>query len=363
MQNPFTGYWSRTEDPLRFRLSFDSIFATGRATILPEGCRVKGLGRDIMIALVVGVVMPALAIRAGIALRFGEETIPASTLPPPQEETVIQPSVLEILFRDRDGVVVTMGLDDYLVGAVLGEMPASFEQEALKAQAVAARTYAWKAKVTGGKHGDGSVCADPGCCQAYISEDTYVERGGAVSSVEKIRSAVLDTSDQVLTFEGVLIEATYFSCSGGRTEDAVAVWGNDFPYLRSVESPGEEEAAWFTDEAEFYREELEDRLGITLSGDASGWFTDVTLTNGGGVETVRIGADLFSGTRVRSLLGLRSTAFTVSGEGEKVIITTRGYGHRVGLSQYGADAMAATGAGYREILAHYYPGTQLTRLE
>jgi stage II sporulation protein D len=323
----------------------------------------KALGRDILIAFVAGVVMPAMIVRVGLALRAERREVPTPlTVTEPSEVTGPYPS-RQILFRDTDGSVGAVELEEYLVGAVLGEMPASFGQEALKAQAVAARTYAWKAARTGSRHPDGSVCGSYACCQAYISPESYLDRGGLQRDVDKVRSAVLATAGQVLTYGGELIEATYFSCSGGRTEDAVAVWGNDFPYLRSVESPGEEDAAWFTDEAVFSREELETALGVELPDDASHWFGEMTHTAGGGVETVRIGDSLFPGTKVRSLLGLRSTVFSVTAEGDIAVFSTRGYGHRVGMSQYGADAMAADGADHAQILGHYYPGTELMQLE
>jgi len=284
------------------------------------------------------------------------------TITEPSEE--MSPALSrQILFRDADGTVVSVELEEYLVGAVLGEMPASFEQEALKAQAVAARTYAWKACLTRGRHPDGSVCGDYACYQAYISPEEYLEKGGLQRSIDKIRAAVSATAGEVLTYEGELIEATYFSCSGGRTEDAIAVWGSDFPYLRSVESPGEEDAAWFTDEMVFSRAELENALGVSLKDGSDDWFAEITYTAGGGVQTIRIGDLLFPGTKLRSLLGLRSTAFSVRTEGDTAVFTTRGYGHRVGMSQYGADAMAEDGADYSQILAHYYSGTDLMLLE
>lgn len=323
----------------------------------------KALGRDILIAFVAGVVMPAMIVRVGLALRAEHSEVPTPlTVTEPSEETGPYPS-RQILFRDTDGSAGAVELEEYLVGAVLGEMPASFAPEALKAQAVAARTYAWKAAMTGSRHPDGSVCGNYTCCQAYISPESYLDRGGLQRNVDKVRSAVRATAGQVLTYGGELIEATYFSCSGGRTEDAVAVWGSDFPYLRSVESPGEEGAAWFTDEAVFSRQALEAALGISLPEDPGDWFGEMTHTAGGGVETVRIGDRLFPGTKVRSLLGLRSTAFSVTAEGDTALFTTRGYGHRVGMSQYGADAMASAGADYAEVLEHYYPGTELVQLE
>ena len=131
-----------------------------------------------------------------------------------------------------------MKMNDYLTEVLLGEMPAEFEMEALKAQAVAARTYTAKAAITGGKHGDGSVCSDSACCQAYLPQETYLMLGGTEENLEKINKAVLETTGLVLAYDGNLIEATYFSCSGGSTEDAAAVWGTEYPYLQAVASPG-----------------------------------------------------------------------------------------------------------------------------
>lgn len=321
----------------------------------------NGLARDVASAILVGVILPAIIIQAGILIDR-EKTVSVS-LEHQTEETVLTESTLSMMFLDEEGNFSSMGLDEYLVGAVLGEMPADFELEALKAQAVAARTYAWKTHLSGVKHDNGAVCGNYACCQAYISEEQYLANGGLAKNIEKIRTAVLETSDLVLTYDGNLIEATYFSCSGGKTEDAVAVWGNDFPYLRSVESPGEEHAVWFTDEAVFDRSQLETALGISLPENPENWFGEITYTNGGGVETIRIGDELFSGTKLRGLLRLRSTAFEVTVRDCAAVFHTRGYGHRVGMSQYGADAMAVRGADYTEILAHYYPGTALMTLE
>ena len=198
------------------------------------------------------------------------------------------------------------------------------------------------------------------CCQAYLDPGAY--HGSEGDAAESARMAVSETAGLVLTYQGGLIEATYFSCSGGSTEDAVAVWGTDYPYLRATDSPGEEGAAHYTDTVTFTKGELEAALGVSLGEDPGGWFGFTTYTAGGGVNTMRIGGKDFAGTELRRLLGLRSTAFTVDAQEGGVTITTRGYGHRVGMSQYGADAMAAGGSGYGEILDHYYPGTELKRL-
>ncbi len=253
-----------------------------------------------------------------------------------------------------------MDLEEYLVGVVLGEMPADFETEALKAQAVVARTFTLRTVGVGKKH-PGMVCTDPACCQAYFDPEDYVAQGGEGSDVEKIHRAVAETAGQVLYYDGALIEATYFSCSGGRTEDAQAVWGADVPYLRATDSPGEEGAAHYTDTVTFSASEFAAALGLDGSGDPESWLGPATYTDGGGVETMAVCGRIFKGTELRSLLGLRSTAFTMEASGGEITVVTRGFGHRVGMSQYGAEAMAATGADYASILTHYYQGAELGR--
>lgn len=315
----------------------------------------KQLWKDLLTAVFMGMVLPGLVVNAALLFLDGKTPQPQPDYV--EEETVAWP------VRVRMGETVTeMDMDRYIARVVLAEMPASFESEALKAQSVAARTYAQKASVTGGKHGDGSVCTEPSCCQGYLTEQQYLEKGGTQESVEKITGAAESTSGLVLTYEGELIEATYFSCSGGSTEDAAVVWGTDFPYLQSVSSPGEEGAEGYTQTLTFTPEQFQEAIGRNLTGSPKSWFTITTYTEGGGVANMTIGGETYSGTELRAALGLRSTAFTVEASDTSVSITTRGYGHRVGMSQYGADAMAVAGNSFRQILAHYYPGTQLARL-
>lgn len=327
----------------------------------------RPLWKDILIALLMGLILPGILLNFAVMLLDSREALQVLEGPPletlPQEPHPVDPVALSMRLRHPDGTVADMDMDAYLVGVVLAEMPASFEPEALKAQAVVARTYTRRAYVTGGKHGDGSICTQSNCCQAYITEEEYLQKGGSWESVDKIRSAVHATSGYVLTYEGALIEATYFSCSGGTTEDAAAVWGTDFPYLRSVESPGEENAAYYIDTVCFTSREFQKALGLSLSGVPSQWLGAVNYTAGGGVDTMVIGGETFGGTKLRTLLGLRSTAFTMTADGDTITVTTKGFGHRVGMSQYGADAMAVTGSNYEQILAHYYQGTELTRVE
>lgn len=320
----------------------------------------KTLKKDLILALLFGLILPGMLLNLLTVPRKYPTVTEFTSVG--EGETVVKVNI-PILVRNEDGEVEEMDLDAYIVGVVLAEMPASFEPEAKKAQAVAARTFALRAKMTGGKHGDGTVCVSSGCCQAYTTVEDYYGRGGKSENVTSAEEAVLATSGQVLTYENELIQATYFSCSGGSTEDAVAVWGSDVPYLRAKESPGEEEAKYHTDEVIFTAEEFNEALGTSLSGDPGKWFGMTTYTSGDGVATMQIGEKTYSGTQLRSKLGLRSTAFSVEVVSGEIRITTKGFGHRVGMSQYGADAMAAGGSGYREILEYYYPGTQLVLAE
>ena len=281
------------------------------------------------------------------------ESEPTETIPLPQSDNII--CVLQ-----SDGSFCKTELEQYLIGVLLGEMPMDFDIEALKAQAVVARTYTLRRSTVAPKHDNNAVCVDASCCQAYCPSELYLSSGGSAAGVEKATLAVSMTDGQVLVYNGALIEATYFSCSGGRTEDAVAVWGTDIPYLQAVESPGEENATHYTDTVSFSGAEFASLLGISLSGNPEGWFGRVTYTDGGGVDTMVIGGVSYKGTILRQKLGIKSTAFTITPIGNTLHVTTKGFGHRVGMSQYGAEAMAVNGSIYQEILFHYYPGTTLT---
>lgn len=307
----------------------------------------KTMWKDVLTALVLGFVLPGIGLGREVKQR---------RKPP-------EPAAIHCPVTVRTGESVEeMELETYIAGVVLAEMPASFEPEALKAQSVAARTYTKKAMETGGRHGDGSLCTDSTCCQAYTQRQDYLSRGGRAENADKVFSACAATAGQVLLYDGELIEATYFSCSGGETESALAVWGGEIPYLQSVPSPEEEGSALFMETLTFTPEEFSAALGTDLSGSPKDWVSLTTYTEGGGVAAMTVGGRVYTGTQLRSLLGLRSTAFTLEAHENSITITTRGYGHRVGMSQYGADAMAAGGSTYAEILAHYYPGTELVRL-
>lgn len=256
-----------------------------------------------------------------------------------------------VLTVQVDGQPEEMTLRDYLVGVLMGEMPASYPMEALKAQAVAARTYTLRRLAGGGVLSD-----DPTVCQAYVPVSKAPEKFGDQTEelLGKLQTAVEETDGQVLCYNGELISATYFSCSGGRTESAQAVWGGDVPYLVSVESPGEEDSSGYASQAEFSLEEVRSRLGVDDLG-----VSDVSYTEGGGIAAMTIGGKTFSGTELRKLLDLRSTMFTMEIGPETVVFSVTGYGHRVGMSQNGARVMAENGKSYQEILTWYYTGAEI----
>ncbi len=277
-------------------------------------------------------------------------TVP--TEPPTQEITI---SVLS-----AEGNLVDMELEEYLLGVLTAEMPVDFELEALKAQAVAARTFTLRCVIMQAKH-NGAVCLKSSCCQGYLSEENYYARGGTSEDIEKFRTAIAQTRGEVLLYQGKLIQAAYFSCSGGSTEDAADVWGGDVPYLQAVLSPGEEAASAYSKTVTFTVSTFANKLGVSLSDQPDGWFGAVTYTEGGGVATMVIGGVVYTGTKLRKLLSLNSTKFEVAANATTVTVTTYGFGHRVGMSQYGADAMAVQGSTYEQILLHYFRGTELTK--
>ncbi len=316
--------------------------------------------KPVVVAVALGVVLPKLLLSAVKPQKEPEPTL-QTTQPQTQQMTSSQTTYLSVM-AENDGISV-MELEQYVLGVVLAEMPAEFEDEALKAQAVVARTYALRRLNRQDRHEDVAVCTDSGCCQAYMTKQEFLDSGETVAGFEKIARAVKQTKGQVLTYEDEVIEATYFSCSGGRTEDAVAVWGEVIPYLQAVDSPGEENADKYWEEVHFTAKEFEDALGRELSGSPKSWLGKRTFTPGDGVQTMVIGGITYTGTRLRELLSLNSTAFMITVQDGGITVETLGKGHRVGMSQYGADAMARKGSTYDEILAHYYQGTRIDKME
>lgn len=310
---------------------------------------------QIGMAILLGLVLP------GIVLRL---FVPASQTAQPRESYATSGAE-----NPADGIWVLdgedvqwMAMEEYLTGVILAEMPTTYDHDALCAQAVAARTYALK-RQEDARHPKGAVCTDFACCQAYVGIPEFLDGLGFEEDVTVAKKAAMDTAGFVVTYEGTLIEATYFHSSGGRTEEALAVWGVDLPYLQVVESPGEEELEDYSNSAFYTLADLERLLERNLPGTPSSWLGWTTYTPGGGVETVMLAGIQYTGIQLRSLLNLNSTAFTIQPDSAGLYFTTLGKGHRVGMSQTGAQAMALGGATWQEILAHYYPGTRIDKMQ
>lgn len=270
------------------------------------------------------------------------------------------------VFFHNEGVTRTMAIDEYLCGVVSAEMPASFEKEALKAQAVAARSYAmYRKKNPSPDHLDADVCTDFSHCKAYKNPNEQVEIWGedAEKFSGKINSAVYETSGEVITYNGEVALAVFHSqSSGGRTENSSDVWGGNIPYLVSVESHGEENAPNFYSTvsvsfAEFQSKLKEKYPDILIESTAD--IGQPQLSEGGNVNSIAIGGKSIKGKEIRTLFDLRSSCFRIITDGEKITFEVTGYGHGVGMSQYGANTMAQEGYNYIQILTHYYSGTQI----
>lgn len=294
------------------------------------------------------------------------ETPAPETSPEPSPEiaAAAAPAPESIKVLTGDGIV-TMDMQEYLVGVVAAEMPASFDSEALKAQAVAARTYAMYC-AAGAKHGEAQVCTDYACCQAWHSDEALRQNWGGEydAYIQKIRQAVEATAGQYLTYEGQPVFAAFHSSSAGATEDCGQVW-NPSPYLVSVSSPETaEDVPNYVSLVECTPLDFRDTLlyahpEADFTGDESTWIGEISLDQSGRVASAVLGGVSMEGTELRRLFSLRSTAFSLVYTDGVFRFTVTGYGHGVGMSQYGANVMARQGETYTGILAHYYPGTVL----
>ena len=266
-----------------------------------------------------------------------------------------QPEPFRILDRST-GKVQTVPVQVYVTGALCSEMPATFHKEALKAQAVAARTYQVRQMQAAGSR---AVLYDVG--QAYLSEAEQKEKWGEGYALYagKIHSAVRATAGEIMTYDGEPILAAFHAQSGGRTEDAAHVWNTAVPYLKSVDSKGDRQAPNNETTVTIAAKALAERLGIAEDAAVS----VKKRTEAGYVAEVQAGSKTFSGREIRERLGLRSADFTIAKNGDSYIFTVHGYGHGAGMSQYGASFLAEQGKNYHEILRHYYTGISFSILE
>ena len=271
-----------------------------------------------------------------------------------------------------DGEVCTLPLEDYVAGVVSAEISPDFPAEALRAQAIAARTYAVYKQHMGrpAQHTEADVCDDPAHCTAYLNlaaEAASVWGDQAAAYEDAVVRAVNETAGQIVTYEGAPIIAVFSAAAAGRTEAAVDVWGSEIPYLVSVKSGGESDCPRYRDRVTISVEDFRvaaQRLlpAADLSGSPDTWFQNEKRSAAGGVISVELGGAAVHGSTVRTLAGLRSTHYTLEITDESLTFETEGYGHGVGLSQWGARQMALDGADYSTILTHYYTGTEIKHL-
>lgn len=293
---------------------------------------------------------------------------PAAEPEPAAPETAAVHHDRDVTLTIQDGdTTEQMTLERYLTGVVRGEMPASFEMEALRAQAAAERSYVYYQLAAGRKdaHPDADFCTDHTCCSAYLSETAAREKWGGDFAPwnTRVEQAVSDTDGQVVLYNGRPILAVFHSSSAGRTAAAGDVWSGDLPYLVSVDSPeGEETVPNYYSTVTFTAAEAKEKLlaahpELKLSGTPDRWFGAAAENGSGRVETVSVGGTDIEGTELRRIFGLRSACFTVAADSESVTFRVTGYGHGVGMSQYGANQLAREGKSWREILEWYYTGT------
>lgn len=279
--------------------------------------------------------------------------VAVGTVPVPQQQEEIT-----FRFKDKDtGEVSVLSARDYILGVVSAEMPASYHIEALKAQTVAAYTFALYRKNENKSLGY-DITGDSSLDQAYIDEAGRKKKWGDKSDqyTEKMLSAVDAVLGQTVTYDGGLALTLYTAISGGKTETAKNIWGKDYPYLVAVESVGDLLSPNYLSSATFSEAQIKEKLPQIAAIEPSKWFSSPVYSDSGTVMTISFGETTLKGSEIRSALGLRSANFDVTAADGNFTFNVRGYGHLTGMSQYGANYMAQQGSTYKEILLWYYPG-------
>jgi stage II sporulation protein D len=284
-----------------------------------------------------------------------------------QTENNADAAVEVAVYRTAKKQIEKLPLDQYLIGVVAAEMPADFEKEALKAQSLAARTYIVSQLLNeekiGMPEGEADV-TDTEIHQVYKNNEELKNLWGKDYKwkITKITEAVKETSGQILTYEGNPITPTFFSTSNGYTENSEDYWSDSYPYLRSVESPWDKNSPKFNDQKIMTVNEFETKLGVKLS-DRKNVGKIIERTAGKRVGKVEINGKVLTGREIRDKLDLKSSDFSWVLKGDNIVITTKGYGHGVGMSQYGANGMASEGKDYKEIVKHYYQGVEISKTD
>ncbi len=298
--------------------------------------------------------------------------LPQGTTPPEPPTLASVPRLEVCVFRTATGQLVRVELEEYVLGVLGTEMPANFAMEALKAQAVAARTYACRRlRYFGGqgceRHPQADVCDDPNHCQGWLPTQALLDRWPsheAARNLSRLAEAVAATRGLILTYRGLIIDPVYHSTCGGHTADSSSVWGRAEPYLVGVPCAWDRHSPHYRTERRFRYQELAALLGepavpVWASSDTT---PALAADRSGRLMFLRWGDRTWSGTQLRQLLELPSTRLVWRAEEDGVVIITYGSGHGVGLCQYGADGLARAGYDFRQILQYYYQGVQVVPL-
>lgn len=349
-------------------------------SIRPKRLNIKSNSNVKTIAIMTLIIFIILIILPLVFLRVGKENISMFNL---NDENIVVKSSEVIfpangkvkLYHTKDNTVEELDLEEYIMGVVASEVPANFNEEALKAQAVAARTFYMSRRKNPCKDSKskGAEICDTTNCQVYMSKAERISKWSKSESESywsKIQKAVSDTKGQILTYEDSVLEyPQFFAISSGKTEDAKDVFSMDVPYLKSEESKGEEIAPKYKTTLEVPINEFINKINSKYGNanlkksNLSSAIKIESYTEAGSVKEIKIGAELIKGTDFRTLFNLNSTNFKFD-FGENIIkINCIGYGHGVGMSQWGANAMAKNGSKYNEILKHYYSGVEIQKIK
>ncbi|TCZ76808.1 stage II sporulation protein D [Paenibacillus albiflavus] len=323
---------------------------------------------------IVTIVLPGMIvnrIEQPVSIHTGVNAPVNPSVENPNETTsVMKQGLMVPVYLSKLDKIETVPLEDYVRGVIAAEMPAEFELEALKAQALAARTYIYRRlldKDTSNVPVEGALVTDTTAHQVYLTKEALAKKWTGDDYTKywaKITQAVEDTRNLILTYQGKPINATFFSTSNGKTENAEEIWPFAVPYLRSVPSPWDKQAPKYQDTISLSLEDVVHKLGVKSISTAKNGIRVLERTSGGSIKEIEIGGSTFTGTEVREKLGLRSASFEWkwkgTGKNTKLEITTYGYGHGVGLSQWGANVMAKEGKTAAEIVRYYYQGIAIS---
>ncbi len=294
-------------------------------------------------------------------MKSADETVGDAT------ETTVRSDDFISVMKTENGSVEKIDTREYLIGALAAEMDMTYHDEALKAQTIACYTYSLYVRdnASNGKYDGADITDDPAVHQGYLTQGERKEKWDKnFDKYEEIAEKTVDAVyGQAIYYEGKPILAVYHDLNSGRTQSSLTVWKKDLSYLSEVESPGDKLSVDYSKKYEFSYSDFEEKItkidGITIDGDETDWIGKVDKIDSGYIKSVEVCDNEISSQDFRTALNLRSCCFDIESDDEKIYIETYGNGHCVGMSQYGADYMARQGADYREILTHYYQGTEI----